>query len=164
MKLKSYLPLLVAAGAMQLVACGGSSNTPEPDPEPTPVIDMTKVADVLENNAEIALAAYNDSVDTAVALQTALATFKADPTQANLDAAKVAWLVSREPYGQTEVYRFRLSPIDSTNYSDEDGLEGDINAWPLGEALIDYVTTGSDFGDDQVGVTAHGTGVCAYPD
>ena len=66
--------------------------------------------------------------------------------------------MSREPYGQTEVYRFRASPIDDTNYdpSDgEDGPEGDINAWPLGEALIDYVKQGSDFGPDQIGVTSH---------
>ncbi|MBV1907900.1 MAG: hypothetical protein KUG78_01180 [Kangiellaceae bacterium] len=160
MKFKSYLPLLIAAGAMQLTACGGSSSSdPEPDPEPVSVIDIAKVQDVLATNADIALAAYEDSVDTAVLLQTALATFEADPTQDNLDAAKIAWLVSREPYGQTEVYRFRLSPIDSSDYSSEDGLEGDINAWPLGEALIDYVTTGSDFGDDQVGVTDHSTGV-----
>lgn len=37
--------------------------------------------------------------------------------------------------------------------------EGDINAWPLGEGLIDYVVSGSDFGDDQVNVTGHNTGV-----
>lgn len=162
MKFKSYLPLLIAAAVLQLTACGGSSSSdpePEPDPAPISVIDIAKVQDVLETNADIALAAYQDSVDTAVALQAALATFKTEPTQDNLDAAKVAWLVSREPYGQTEVYRFRLSPIDSTDYSSEDGPEGDINAWPLGEALIDYVTTGTDFGDDQVGVTQHSTGV-----
>ena len=117
---------------------------------------------VLNTNADIALAAYEDSVDTAKALQTAIATFAGEPTQANLDAAKSAWLAAREPYGQTEVYRFRLSPIDSTDYTNEDGPEGDINAWPLGEALIDYVVEGNDFGDDQVAVTEHATGV-NYP-
>lgn len=44
-----------------------------------------------------------------------------------MDVAKLAWLVSREQYDKIEVYRFRLSPIDSTNYADEDGPEGDIN-------------------------------------
>ncbi len=122
-------------------------------------IDIDAVRQVLDGNADVALAAYSDAVDTAVALQQALADFKADPTQDNLDAAKRAWLVSREPYGQTEVYRFRLSPIDSTNYSDEDGPEGSINAWPLGEALIDYVVSGSDFGPDQLEVSEHESGV-----
>ncbi|MEM1154430.1 MAG: imelysin family protein, partial [Pseudomonadota bacterium] len=88
------------------------------------------IAALLETNADIALAAYNDSIDTAMALQDAINAFAADPSQETLDAAKLAWLVAREPYGQTEVYRFRLSPIDSTNYADEDGPEGDINAWP----------------------------------
>lgn len=125
-------------------------------------VGLDKARQVLETNARIAYAAYSDAVDTAIALQDALDTFQQDPTQENLDAAKMAWLVAREPYGQTEVYRFRLSPIDSTNYSDENGPEGDINAWPLGEALIDYVVEGTDFGADQVGVTSHATGV-DYP-
>ena len=30
-----------------------------------------------------------------------------------MDATKAAWLASREPYGQTEVYRFRVGPIDA---------------------------------------------------
>ena len=124
--------------------------------------DLDLMRQVLETNADIAFAAYSDSVTTAQALQTAIDTLVADPTEANLDAAKEAWLVSREPYGQTEVYRFRASPIDDSNYDagdGEDGPEGDINAWPLGEGLIDYVVTGTDFGDDQVNVTEHSTGV-----
>jgi len=45
------------------------------------------------------------------------------------------------------------------------GLEGDINAWPLGEALIDYVVKDAaqvdDFETDQVGVSANGANVNA---
>jgi len=117
---------------------------------------------ILVTNADIAFAAYSDSVTTAQALSDAIDALVSDPTQANLDAARQAWLVAREPYGQTEVYRFRASPIDDTNYDagdGEDGPEGDINAWPLGEGLIDYVVEGTDFGADQVGVTEHATGV-----
>lgn len=123
--------------------------------------ELELVTRVLETNADIALAAYSDSVDTAMALAAAIDTFAATPSQANLDAAKMAWLVAREPYGQTEVYRFRLSPIDSTDFAEEDGPEGQINAWPLGEALIDYVVTNEgtldDFEFDQVGVTTSST-------
>lgn len=119
--------------------------------------NLDKMKRVLETNADIAYAAYSDSVTTAKALRKAIADLRKNPTANTLATAKQAWLVSREPYGQTEVYRFRLSPIDSTNYKDEDGLEGDINAWPLGEALIDYTVAGNDFGDDQLGVTAHET-------
>ncbi|MEM0953938.1 MAG: imelysin family protein [Pseudomonadota bacterium] len=124
------------------------------------VFDETGVAALLETNADIALAAYSDSLETAQALQTAIEAFAQNPTQANLDAAKQAWLVAREPYGQTEVYRFRLSPIDSTDYTEENGPEGEINAWPLGEALIDYVTVAEpDFGFDQIGIVESSTPV-----
>ncbi len=142
------------AAASFLTACGSDSDSSSN----TSRIQMDKVQKVLDTNADIAYAAYSDSVATAKALQTALLKFQTEPTQENFTAAKKAWLVAREPYGQTEVYRFRNSPIDSTDYASEDGPEGDINAWPLGEALIDYVQTGGDFETDQIGVTAHEIG------
>jgi putative iron-regulated protein len=139
---------LTVATASLITACGGGSSSSGSD------ISIDNVAKVLNTNAEIAYAAYSDSVTTAIALKAAIDALANDPTDANLQAAKTAWLVAREPYGQTEVYRFRLSPIDSTDYDQEDGPEGDINAWPLGEALIDYVETNTtDFGTDQIGVT-----------
>ena len=166
MKLKLLSASIITTAAL-LVGCGGSSNnTPPPPPPPPPaapdVINTDNVQKILETNADIALAGYEDSVSTAKALKTAIDAFAAARTQANLNAAKTAWLVSREPYGQTEVYRFRNSPIDDdpTTTEPEDGPEGDINAWPLGEALIDYVqTNSSDFGEDQVGTTANELGL-----
>lgn len=89
------------------------------------------VDDVLKTNANIAYAAYSDSLIAAKSLETAVATFVATPSAENMQAAKKAWLDAREPYGQTEVYRFRDGPIEAR--------EGNINAWPLGEAVIDYV-------------------------
>jgi putative iron-regulated protein len=149
----SHLAIAVTTSVL-LTACGGDSSSGDD------AVNIDNVRKVVETNADIAFAAYSDSVTTAEALRDALADFRADPSEANLTAAKEAWLVAREPYGQTEVYRFRLSPIDSTDYSSEDGLEGDINAWPLGEALIDYVQVNTtDFGDDQIGVTANGAGI-----
>lgn len=168
------------AAASLLAACGSdskSSSTPAPTTTPkgpqfvtvakdSIAIDVANVTKVLENNADIALAAYSDSVATATALKTALATFKATPNEANLAAAKKAWLIAREPYGQTEVYRFRNSPIDDNHTTDEadDGPEGSLNAWPLGEALIDYVVLGTasnygDFNSSQIGVEGNSAGV-----
>lgn len=128
--------------------------------------NLDNMKKVLNTNADIAYATYSDSVTTAEALKVALATLEADQDAAALLAAKQAWLVSREPYGQSEVYRFRNSPIDDdpTTATAEDGPEGDLNAWPLGEALIDYVTVDTsatdDFDTDQVGVSSHSiTGV-----
>ena len=140
----------IVSSASLIMACGSSSDSDS----------QSAIEKLLETNADIAYASYTDSVITANELKASLAVFREDPSAENLKAAKVAWLVSREPYGQTEVYRFRNSPIDSTDYESEDGPEGDINAWPLGEALIDYVqTNASDFGTPQVGVTANSAGV-----
>ncbi|MGK0475592.1 MAG: putative iron-regulated protein [Oleispira sp.] len=139
--------------ASLLIACGGGGGGSSSSS--ATAINIEKAQLVLNTNADIALATYTDSVETAKTLKAALITFKNDSTEENLTAAKTAWLVAREPYGQTEVYRFRNSPVDSLD------VEGDLNAWPLGEALIDYVNTGNDgddFDNDQIGVTEHGFG------
>jgi len=88
---------------------------------------------VVSNYCDIVLASYEDSYTTAVALQTAVNNLVSTPTQVTFDAAKAAWRAAREPYGQTEAYRFYDGPID-----DADGPEGALNAWPLDENYIDY--------------------------
>ena len=98
---------------------------------------------VVANYSNIVQASYEDSVTTATAMNTALSALTADPSEATLADAKQAWLDSREPYLQTEVYRFYDGPIDNP----DDGPEGLINAWPLDEQYIDYVE-----GDDAAGI------------
>ncbi len=110
---------------------------------------LVTVADVLKTNANIAFASYSDSLITATQLQTAVDAFVAAPDASNFQAVKSAWLAAREPYGQTEIYRFREGPIDALKDDgsmgvDGDGAEGRINAWPLAEAIIDYVVTDVD--------------------
>ncbi len=100
--------------------------------------------DVVTTNANLAYAKYSDSLITAVSMRSALQDLVDNPSAETMVAAKQAWLDSREPYGQTEVYRFRVGPIDALNDDgsmgeEGDGPEGRINAWPLGEAIIDYV-------------------------
>ncbi len=101
-------------------------------------------ADVISTNANIAYATYSDSLIEAQNLRNAITTFVSQPSEENLGLAKQAWLLAREPYGQTEVFRFRVGPIDAlkedgTMGEEGEGPEGRINAWPLGEAIIDYV-------------------------
>lgn len=83
--------------------------------------------------AEIAYANYSDALSTAKELKTAIDDFVATPTKSSQEAAQKAWRDAREPYGQTEAFRFSEGPID-----DEDGPEGLMNAWPLDEGYIDY--------------------------
>jgi putative iron-regulated protein len=89
----------------------------------------------------IAHASYEDSLELAESLDDAITAFIDNPNQSRLEAARQAWLDSREPYLQTEVYRFYDGPIDNP----EDGPEGLINAWPMDEAYVDYVVD-----DDEV--------------
>ena len=55
----------------------------------------------------------------------------ANPTDATLAAARKAWVAARPAYLVTEAFRFYDGPIED--------VEGEINAWPLNEAFIDYV-------------------------
>ena len=91
-------------------------------------------AEVIQSYAAIVFASYEDSLIRARELQEAIRSFLDSPTPSTLESAKAAWRASREPYGQTEAYRFYGGPIDSV-----DGPEGLINAWPLDEAYVDYV-------------------------
>jgi len=98
---------------------------------------------VATHYADGVYASYQASIASATELQTALAAFTADPTDATLDAAKQAWLTARDDYGPTEAFRFYDGPIDNP----DDGPEGQINAWPMDEAYVDYVE-----GDETAGI------------
>jgi putative iron-regulated protein len=102
------------------------------------VVNSTSILDAYTN---IALANYSDALKDAKSLKMAIDTFSKNPTQLNLDDAKKAWLISRETYGQTEIFRLSNGPIDAENgwVADAYGsLEGQLNAWPLDENMIDY--------------------------
>ncbi|QLF92322.1 peptidase [Pseudomonas sp. ABC1] len=86
---------------------------------------------VVRHYAEIAHAAFSDAHSTSLKLQEAVQALIAAPSEATLQAAKDAWLAARIPYMQTEVFRFGNTLVDD--------WEGQVNAWPLDEGLIDYV-------------------------
>ena len=91
-------------------------------------------AAVVTTYADIAAAGYADSLATARTLQSAVAALVAAPSAETLAAARAAWIAAREPYQQTEVFRFGNPIVDD--------WEGKVNAWPLDEGLIDYVAAG----------------------
>lgn len=112
-----------------ITGCSGSDS----DNTSTFSTSYTK-ADVIENYADIVLASYEDSLVAAQTMKLAINAFVESPSTDNLTIAQDAWKAARVPYGQTEGYRFVDGPID-----DEDGPEGQLNAWPLDESHIDYV-------------------------
>ncbi len=88
-------------------------------------------AAVVKHYATVAHAKYEDALTTAEALDKAVDALIASPSEEALKAAREAWLKARNPYQETEVYRFGNSIVDE--------WEGKVNAWPLDEGLIDYV-------------------------
>lgn len=101
-----------------------------------------KAQDVVRHYSTLVYANYSDSIAAAQKMQKAIDAFVAKPSPATQEAARKAWLQAREFYGQTEAFRFYDGPIDN-----EEGPEGQINAWPMDESYVDYVV-----GQDNAGL------------
>ncbi|MDW3098900.1 MAG: imelysin family protein [Alphaproteobacteria bacterium] len=108
---------------------------------------------ILATYADIAQAGYEDSVTLAKELKTAVDALVANPSEETMTAARDAWVASRVPYMQTEVYRFGNPIVDD--------WEGKVNAWPLDEGLIDYVD--ASYGTDSEDNAAYVANVIANP-
>ncbi len=91
-----------------------------------------KVMAVIETYSDIAQAGYADAAATAKTLQAKIEALIKAPSETTLAAARRAWRAARVPYQQTEVFRFGNRIVDD--------WEGKVNAWPLDEGLIDYVS------------------------
>src|SRR5680860_520290 len=118
-------PLALIIAATMSAGCANTTPSDSADTQPA-----TK-ASVVEHYANLAHAGYEDALITAKTLNEATDRLLADPTDANINAAKEAWRAARVPYQQTEVFRFGNAVVDD--------WEGQLNAWPLDEGLIDYV-------------------------
>ncbi len=127
--MKAKLTALVAvSSAFLFTAC----NTEE----------TTTTEKIQQNYVNMAYAVYGDSLTTATVLKTAVDTFIAAPTEANLLAARVAYKATRGPYQQSEIMRFDTSIAQPGNLAADGGpasvddWEGQVNAWPLDENHI----------------------------
>jgi putative iron-regulated protein len=139
MRLEHLVPLAAAGLLVCASACGsddsGAAGTGG-------VAEAVAPEAVLENYADGVFASYRASVESATAMDAAIDTFIAAPTDETLATARQAWLSARDDYGPTEAFRFSNGPIDN----EESGTEGLINAWPMDEAYVDYVEGSPDVG------------------
>lgn len=125
------------------IALGATTIAPAFATTPAAVAtSQIQAQDVLQHYSSLVYANYSDSIAAAKQMQQAIDAFIANPSQATQNAARKAWLNAREFYGQTEAFRFYDGPIDN-----EDGPEGQINAWPMDESYVDYVV-----GDEKAGL------------
>ncbi len=121
----------VAAGGLLLSSLWIAGCSDEAPVAPAAPYDEAQARLVVSHYGELALAAYSDALAQARDMKAAIDTLLADPSEENLAAARDAWRAARVPYMQTEVFRFGNRVVDE--------WEGQVNAWPLDEGLIDYV-------------------------
>ncbi|UKN02192.1 hypothetical protein K6119_01500 [Paracrocinitomix mangrovi] len=119
--MKIFIPILTITALMATTSCKKQK------------VNNLK-EDFKNNYSEIVYANYQDAYQDAQSLQNSIIDFVDNPSEASHQDAKQVWLQARESYGTTEAFRFSGGPID-----DEDGPEGELNAWPLDEAFVDYV-------------------------
>lgn len=126
-----------------LTACGSDDNS---EPSATQ-------ANVKNTIVDVAHAMYSNSLETAKDLQDAVDALIETPTEPNLQAAKDAYKATRAPYQQSEIMRFDTPLTENSNLDSDGGpasvddWEGQINAWPLDEGLIDYIEADTVAGD-----------------
>ena len=125
----TFKALALAVVSASLVACGGDSDNGSSNKLPLASANLTPA--MTENYADMAHAMYSDSLERAIELKNAVDVLVAAPDAPKFTAAKDAWLDARVVYQQSEVFRFDEGLVDD--------WEGQLNAWPLDEGLIDYV-------------------------
>ena len=96
-----------------------------------PAQAAVSASDVAKTYADIAYATFDDALLQAKNLQKEIQQLLVKPSSESLDKARIAWITARIPYTQSEVFRFGNPPVDE--------WEGQVNAWPLDEGMIDYV-------------------------
>lgn len=132
MKLHTVAAAVLALASLTAASLPAHAQTAAPAAAAAAAVDHKAVA---AHYAALVHANYADTLAAAKDLQAAIAEFTKAPSADGLNKARKAWLEAREFYGQTEAFRFYGGPID-----DDKGPEGQINAWPLDEAYVDYVT------------------------
>jgi putative iron-regulated protein len=163
------MPLATAsllAIAISLAGCGEEKKAPAPAPAsapaptpaaapapqaatPAPAAQSSDAAAkaVVANYANMVSAVFGDAESTAKTLRSAIKELLDTPNDKTLKAARDAWVAARVPYMQSEVFRFGNTIIDD--------WEGQVNAWPLDEGLIDYVAKDYQHALGNPGATAN---------
>ncbi|ART80642.1 imelysin family protein [Oceanisphaera avium] len=131
-------PKLMLAAAMGALLTGCAQTNP------TPQVSQRQV---VEHYADLGHAVYQDSLTRAEQLNLAIKQFLAEPSEQSLSNARTAWIAARVPYQQSEAFRFGNPVVDE--------WEGQLNAWPLDEGLIDYVAPGYQHELGNQGATAN---------
>ena len=97
--------------------------------------------DVIINNYvdDVVLPTYKSLKEKNAALYTAVLAFKNNPSNENFEAAGAAWLNAREPWEKSEAFLF--GPVDA------EGLDPNMDSWPLDQVAIVNTLKSGNFDD-----------------
>ncbi len=126
---KVFFGLLMLSLSFANVSCSNDDNGSN--------VDDSR-AEAVENYANIVYANYSEAFADAAELEAAINDFNAAPGEEAFNTVKLKWKEARESYGSTEVFRFEGSPVENSY--------AQINAWPLDENYIDYISTDANAG------------------
>lgn len=113
--------------SLTLVACA-----PEGPPLQRPPGATYDFSDTLQHTVfDVIVPTYADLAANTVALHAAARTLASAPTEANLEAARQAWLVTRVPWEQSE--GFLYGPVSDL------GLDPSLDSWPVDRIQLDQV-------------------------
>lgn len=88
--------------------------------------------EIVTNFADnVIIPTYQELLEQANTLSQLVDTFVSNPNQANLQAARQAWIEARYPWEQSEAFAF--GPADSLGY------DGDLDDWPVNEVDVQGV-------------------------
>ena len=131
------LTLLVACSTPAAAPATLPSATPEainqslaPETIPTTFDRRTMLADLVETAI---LPAHEDVVESATALERAVAALADEPTASNLETAQSAWRSAAEAWARSEVYGLRFAMLTSNQ----------VKKWPINANQIDNVYRGT---------------------
>ncbi|HWN69390.1 MAG TPA: imelysin family protein [Haliangium sp.] len=128
------LSLLVAP----LAGCGDDGGSAGPDDGSTPSFeDYAQAQAIVDDFADAVVVPTYASLATAlVALDSAAQTLAADRSDANLEAARKAWVAARAPWEASEGFLF--GPVDGL------GLDPALDSWPVDRSALDAVIASND--------------------
>lgn len=99
----------------------------------------------------VVLPTYADLSTRNAVLRDAVGALRANPSTAAFRQAAEAWMAAREPWEKSEAFLF--GPVD------EEGLDPNMDSWPLDQAAIANILSTGNFDDLEYGTDEDGTAV-----
>ncbi len=119
---------IFASISLVLLAACHSSSSHNDDASENAALKAAHQATLSLIATKVIVPTYTSLAEKSAALKTACYTLADSPTQANLDAAKTAWIATRVPWESSEAFLF--GPVEDNGYDPK------MDDWPLDDQNI----------------------------